>query len=202
MHMVNISPPGVPPSPTNPYDFIVNTPGPPPKKKSITPMVKRMAVIACIIIVLLIGVAVFVSVSSKLGQANKETWASAARQQTELITVADIGLEKGRSSATKALAINTKLALESSTKELAELVKKSGVESKNNQSSSSQNEKELLLQQAETNNTFDTVFTETIKAGLADYINTLQELKQKSESQKTKTQLDEMINAISLLTVS
>lgn len=100
---------------SNPYDFILNEP--PKKKRSLVPKgeskKQRMIIMFGFGAALLTVLIIIFSLISGAGNSSIENVESAAKEQQEIIRVAEIGERGARSSATQSFAISVKLAFTS-----------------------------------------------------------------------------------------
>jgi len=175
-------------APGNDYDFILSggqqsrpyqNPG--DKKKRI------LMVVAGGALLLMVFAIVFSLIFGGGGTAT-ERLVSLARQQTELMRVADIGVEKARGSDAQNLAAIVKLSVGSNQQELIPLIDRKlpakelalGENAKTDE----------LLTTAEQNNRFDEAFTELMTQELADYQAALKQAFDASSSASTKKVLN------------
>ncbi len=120
-------------------------------------------------ILLIIGVIVFSLIFSG-GKGQTELLTELAQQQTEIIRIADIGADKGRSSETRALAYTIKLTVTSdSTSTLASLKKSGRTLSPKDLSLKKDSKTDQLLASADKGNTFDETFVKKINSMLETY---------------------------------
>jgi flagellar basal body-associated protein FliL len=182
----------------NPYQFITDTSHKP--KKPLLPggnsKQGRIIIVAVGLIVLLIVAAVIMGLISSAGNAGKNELVKAAQQQTELIRISKIGIDKARDPATKNLAVTTNLSLQSDQAALLANVKVSTKELTLSRSTKT----DVSLTTAEQSNRFDEVFAQTIQTELAQYRATLKSAYDKSSSTKLKNSLNELYAHAALLT--
>jgi hypothetical protein len=159
--------------PGNDYDFILGGGQSPGSYQNPGDKKKRLLVVLGGGAVLLMVFAIVFSLIFGGGDKNTAALVSLAQRQTELMRVADIGIEKSRGSASQNLAVTTKLSVASSQNELLPLV---GRKVPPKELSLNQNSKiDEQLTAAEQNNRFDEEFTEIINSELTDYAGALQQ---------------------------
>ncbi len=187
--------------PQSQYDFITN-PGKPPKKPLLpsgNSMQTRIFIFLGGVVVLIILGVIVASLLSSGGNKQKETLTKAAQQQTELIRVSAIGIEKARDSSTRNLATTINLSLQSDQQKLLGHVKVSAKQlalGKNSQT-------DVSLTSAEQSNKFDEVFKQTMQTQLTAYQKSLKTAYDGSSSAKLKTSLSELfVNADTLIAQS
>lgn len=176
----------------NPYDFILNS-GDQPKKTGLgnilsSPSGKKQRlifIIAGVAILLIIALIVFAMVFSG-GGGNREQLLGLAQKHAEIIRVADIGVDKAKSSEARNLAMTTKLSLQSSQSSLMEVVQKTGKVSNKELAAGQNKETDTALESAERNNRFDEAFVEILAKELTDYRGDLQTAFSNSSSASNK----------------
>ncbi len=135
------------------------------------------------IIIVAIGIALLIVLfmvgSYFLTRASKQTTArmvEVVQEQAEIIRVADIGVQKARTSATKDFAVNVRLSVETSQKEILTLLRKRGHKLNIQVLGKKENTKtDQALNDAFLTNRFDDTFSETIRGQLITYRKHLQE---------------------------
>jgi hypothetical protein len=195
-------PPVVPGPPREPgqYDFILNPQQAP--KKSLLPSGKqgRIMVVAGGAAVLLIIALLLGSILSSAGKENVENLVIAAKQQNELIRVAEIGSSKARGQAAKNIAITTKLSLQSQQAAMLDALKTQGRKLTPKDLAASQNPKtDQLLTQAEQSNKFDEVFIDTMQTSLTNYQKAVQKAYDGATSRKLKAALADQYKSANTL---
>lgn len=184
------------------YDFIMN-PGQ-PQKKTLLPSgnstKQRILVVAIAGAVLVTIIMVIFSLLANSGKGGTEDLITAAKQQTELIRVAGIGVSKARSTPVRNLAITTQLSLQSQKAPLLTAIKDQG---------GKVNEKDLalgkisatdtLLKDAEQSNRFDEVFFEKLQADLVAYQKTVKKAYDAASNKKAKQTLATQYRNASIL---
>lgn len=186
----------------NPYDFILNPAAPP--KKSILPAgnskKQRIFLIAGGGVILLMLMVVVAGLLSSAGSAQKQDWQDLMEQQTELIRVSDIGVQKAKGSEAKNLATTTKLSLETSKFALQGFASKAGADvSEKRLAAGRDAQTDSTLEQAEQSNEFDKAFISTIRKQLLTYQQLLKKLYDGTTSDKTKTELQAAHQNVTLL---
>lgn len=172
------------------YDFIVNNQQP---KRSLLPSMgsgkQRILFFiiagALLLIILLLIFSLFTG-----GGSSREQLVSIAKQQTELVRVADVGVDKATSADTKSLAISVQLAIISDKNTMLTLIDKNGDKPKDKELNAGKNsETDEKLTQAQQNGTFDVVFTSTINELLDQYQASLSSTYEQSSGKVTKETL-------------
>ena len=173
----NLPPPAPPPmnkpeQELNPYDFLQAPPVKP--KKTIMPSnnstLQRLLIVIGIIVTLVIAFLVFQSFLNKAGKENTANLVEVAKQQTELIRIAEVGITKAKFKATKNLALTTKLSLETDQPELLKAIASSGTKIDKKSLASGQSASvDAALKQAEQDNRFDEVFMQIMVKQLQEY---------------------------------
>jgi hypothetical protein len=185
----------------DPYDFILN-PGTQPKKRLLprgNSTKQRIILVVSGAVVLLMLILIVTSLLSSAGRATKQEWLKLSQQQTELIRVSDIGVDKAEGSSAKNLAITSKLTLESAQADIIGLAKKSGAEVSQKQLEAGQNaETDSKLLAAEQTNQFDSVFVQLLKDNLKEYQDQLKKLYDLSGT-KTKAIISPLYNSVGIL---
>lgn len=185
------------------YDFIMkpNTP-----KKSGNPFGAGSSKQSRIMVVI-IGIVGFILLSMIasyiLTRASKQTTArmvSIAQEQQELMRIADIGTSKARTSAAKDFAVNVRLSIDTSQKEILALLKKRGHKLNIQLLSKKKNAKtDQLLNEAFLTNRFDDTFSETVRGQLLAYRQRLQETYKGSTNKTEKEVLAKNFKDVSIL---
>lgn len=164
--------PGPPPDPHDPYAFIMNSGTPPPKNKLPLPRgnskLQRVALVAIGGVLLLTIGLVGLSIFSGGGSAEKLL--SIAQDQTEIVRIADLGLQERtmRSSVTKNFAANTSLSVSTSLQQVSGLIP--GKKPNDKTLSLKKSTKvDSQLTAAAANNQYDQTFTEILTQKLQAY---------------------------------
>lgn len=170
-------PPAPPPAPTGggeQYDFIFNPNQQTSPKSPLGGGKKNRTIIfgagAVILIAVIFIVAGFIS---NLSKPNTDALVSAARQQQELIRIADIGVQKAKTQEAKDIAITTKLSMESEQKEMQNAIKAAKLNPKKVLVGSKDAKADAALTTAEQNNRFDDEFLKIMTAKLTAYQKTV-----------------------------
>lgn len=157
--------------------------------------------------VVIIGIVGFILLSMIasyiLTRASKQTTArmvSIAQEQQELMRIADIGTSKARTSAAKDFAVNVRLSIDTSQKEILALLKKRGHKLNIQLLSKKKNAKtDQLLNEAFLTNRFDDTFSETVRGQLLAYRQRLQETYKGSTNKTEKEVLAKNFKDVSIL---
>lgn len=209
MLMPSNIPPAPPPAPlpngkSNEYDFILNSTSSPKggfsSKLGGSSTAQRLILVVGGAVVMLLIVIVLFSVVFKGGGGTAAQLMDLAEQQNEIARVADIGVNKATSSATKNFAHTTKLSLLSDQQQTLALLKKIGrkvnvklLGSKNNPVTDQQ------LDDATANNEFDTTFTKIITDELTSYRSSVQADYKSATGTNEKQLLQDSFNSVSIL---
>ncbi|MBA3758716.1 hypothetical protein H0X10_03740 [Candidatus Saccharibacteria bacterium] len=168
-------PPIVPSGDVQQYDFIFNPNQ--PTKKSLLPgggsKKNRIVLIAVGAVALVIIFSVIAGLINNLGKENTDALVSAAKQQQELIRVAEIGVQKSKTQDAKNIAITTKLSLESEQKEMQAAIQAAKLNPKKVLTGSIDAKTDAALTTAEQNNRFDEEFLKIMTASLTNYQKTV-----------------------------
>ena len=168
-------PPPTQPGQQNNYDFIMN-PGP-PSKRSMLPrgnnLLVRVAIVAVLLIVLLIGFNVVRNLLN--GPSNYPYLLEVAQDQTSIIHISDAAQQqRGLSEQNLNFALTADLAMNSARPELAQYMRKAGFKVKPKELSKKiSTETDTKLSDAATASTYNEVFAEVMKAQLDEYQNDL-----------------------------
>ncbi len=135
------------------------------KKKTILPRTdstkQRIIFVGLGVVVLFIIVSVVVSLLNSASNQNVVDLQSVAKQQTEIIRVANIGASKAKDSKTSNFALTTSLSLASSQTNTLEALKKAGRKMSPKDLNAGKNtDTDSLLTKAEQANSFDETFIE------------------------------------------
>lgn len=139
--------------------------------------------------VLLIIIFIIVNLLSSAGKADTQAVINAAKQQQELIRVADIGIQKARGQQAKNLAITTKLALSSEQDDMQSAVKAAGLDPKKVLIGSTNAQTDKALTTAEQTNRFDEEFIEIMTDSLKTYQRSVKAAYDGAHSNKLKAAL-------------
>lgn len=174
----------------NPYDFIMNSGQPQPKKTFGLPgggsKIQRILLIAGGGAIVLLILVMVLSMISSGGKEQGQRLLGIAQQQTEIVRVTALARDKARTSSAQTLAATTSITIQSSQNDIAELLKKSGVKADAKILAGKVNGKtDATLEAATQNNRYDEVFTELIVAELKNY---QANLKEAYDSSSNKTQ--------------
>ncbi len=185
---------------SNPYDFLNE----PTQKKSLFgggDKKKHILVVAIGGVIVLAIIALIVALVFGGAPSNKEELLSIAKQQNELIRVADIGVQKSRDSQAKALAITTKLTLTTDQQPLLSALKSQKVKiSTKDLTTGKDSKNDELLTAAEQANRFDEVFIELIQSKLTTYQKSLKAAYDNpATGKKLKSTLSEQYKNASLI---
>ncbi|MEK7602797.1 MAG: hypothetical protein AAB459_00950 [Patescibacteria group bacterium] len=199
------SPPPIPGSrPTsghNPYEFIMIEKS--PKNGGLLPPIgsktgRIVVFVIGLVILLILGLVVW-SLLVSGGRGDVKLHLTLAQQQSELIRVANIGVDKSKSSQVKNLSTITSQTLTSDTAALAAIQKKQGIKLDKKEIALGRNKKnDTALTEAEQKNKFDEVLSQILVRDLAAYQKSLKEL-QASSNGKTEAQVKKLIDNVNLL---
>ncbi len=176
----------------NPYQFITDSTHKP--KKSLIPnpdsqKARIMIVLAGVGILIVLALIVSTLISSA-SNSGKTELIKAAQQQTELVRISKIGIDRAKDTAAKNLATTTNVSLQSDQLTLAADLKSSGIKLDPKELALGKDQKtDLLLTNAEQANNFDEVFIKTLQTKLVAYQKQLKIAHDKTESKKLKATL-------------
>jgi hypothetical protein len=193
-------PPMTPAGGQNPYDFIMNEQ--PPKKSlfSGNSMKQRIMIVVGGGLVLLIIFMVIFSVLAGNKKTNIQELVAIAQQQSELIRISGIGVQKARSTTAKNLAITTQLSITSEQQALVATLKNQGRKLSSKDLALGKNSKtDTLLTQGEQNNRFDEVFIDEIQKELLAYQKSVKSAYQSATNTKVKQALQIQFKNASIL---
>ncbi len=207
MHPSNPAPPPAPlpnGNSQNSYDFIFNNPQPPKRGlgSALSGNSKKQRIIIAVIggvILIIVAMAAFSFITSS-GKSSTQALIELAQEQTELVRVADTGVGKARSGATKNLAITTQLSLQTTQLDTIALLKKNGHKLGAKQlglKQSAATDQQLTV--AVASNTFDEIFTELLHKQLAAYRVSLQKVYKTATNKTEKQILQTSFNGVTLL---
>jgi hypothetical protein len=184
----------------NPYDFILKD-APKPKRNLLGggSFKSRLLIIAGGGLLLLVLAIVFISVLSSGNKGVNQQLLELAQEQTEIMRVSEIGIEKARSADTKNLATTIKYSVTSSRNDVLSIINKKSTDKaltlKKNSST------DQTLDTAATNNNFDAVFTETMSNTLKTYQANVRTIYNATGNQKTKQTLSDTYNSAGVLII-
>lgn len=183
------------------YDFIMNPEK--PKRRSLFPIggssKQRLLMLVAGILALLIILVLFFSMFLG-GQNNSDKLLSLAQEQTEVIRVSDIGVNKARESKAKNLAAATKLAVQTDHNATVERLKKLGKKAEAKTLSATKNtQTDQKLDTAAINSKFDETFVQTLQEMLVKYRTNVKSLYDSTGSSTEKQFLASSYDSTSLL---
>jgi hypothetical protein len=193
-------PPMTPTGPSNPYDFLHDSPKP---KKSLLPSgnskIQRIVIALIGAVLLIIIVVVVMSILSGPGKSVVNDMVLAAQQQQELIRIAEIGEKDATTPDTKNFVVSTRLTLESDKIRLHAIVNKSQKLDDKLLAQGKDSNSDKTLTTAKQTNRFDEVFTELLKKELREYQQTLKRVHDASSNKSNKAVLAEQFQHVGLL---
>ncbi len=136
---------------------------------------------------------------SNSGKGDTQALITAAKQQQELIRVAEIGINKAKTQDAKNIAITTKLALSSQQAEMQAAIKTAGLNPKKVLTSSISTETDQALTAAEQNNRFDEEFLKVMSESLIAYQKSVKAAYDGATSKKLKAALTSQFNSANAL---
>jgi flagellar basal body-associated protein FliL len=194
-----------PQKPSNPYDFLQAKPtkqkGPGgPNLPTGSSTGQRLLIFLGIIGFVLVIAIVFVSFIRSAGKESTNDLISVVKQQTEIMRVADIGIDKSNDSATRSLALTAKYSLQSDQPDLVNAIKAAGTKVTDKILQSGLNPAtDTTLNQAEQNNRFDDAFKQELNKELSNYQLTLKKAYQNAKGKKLKDSLKVDFDHINLI---
>ena len=183
------------------YDFI-NNPAPKPKK-SLLPsfgggkagkIIFFFVSVSVILIVLILLFNLFFGGSSNLDEIKQ-----LAKKQAEIVRVSEVGVDKARSTETESFAISTQTVLKTDQNKTVAYLSSNGVKVGDKDLSSTDSKTDQELQGADTNGTFDTIFTAKLVELLQDYGADLKSIYENTEGKKGQTLLSESYDNVQIL---
>lgn len=186
--------PQQPQQPAN-YDFIMN-PEQTPKRSPFSgnnSMAMRLLVVAGALFILMIVAFIVMRLMGAGGaDFDKKAMLSVAQDQTEIVRLADRGLEEASAQSTKNLSITVKLGVQSEQNKLLEYLASAGYTPKPKDLALKHNaQTDTQLDQAKSSSTFDTAFTGVIKQSLETYKADLTAAYNSAKDAQAKSQLQE-----------
>lgn len=143
---------------------------------------------------------VVISFISNAGKSSSQSLIDLARQQQELIRVAEIGVSGSRSTNTKNLAATAQLSLQTTQNDTIALLKKQGYKlSVKDLALKENSQTDQQLDAANLNNSFDDTFTKLIRTQLANYRSSLNGAYKASKSKTERQILQTSYNGVTLL---
>jgi hypothetical protein len=189
----------------SPYDFIVNSGQPQPKRPFSLPnggsKRQRILLIAGGGFTLLVLIIMMFSMLSGGSKEQNERLLSIAQQQTEIVRVTNLARDKARTSAAQSLAATTSITMQSSQSDVTGLLKKAGVKTDVKVLALKNDPKtDAALEAAAQNNRYDEVFTELLAREIKEYQTSVKEAYDGTSSKTQKAVLETaFINASTLL---
>lgn len=199
------APPPMAPKPENkdPYQFITDPYK--PAKKGLLPKLTTgdnskqdtlIKVVGGLVLVMIIFLLVSVLFGSKV--SNKDQLIALAKEQNELIRVADVGVVKAKTIEAKNLATTAKLTLSSHQKPLIDTLAAQKVKLKPKQLVQGRNaETDKKLTAAEQTNRFDEVFIALLSTQLKTYQTNLKAAYDNTSNQQVKALLSDQYSQAS-----
>lgn len=201
MQSAPTAPPPAPlPNGSNPYDFIMNSGTPKKSFGSGSSMAQRILIVAVGAMLLLIGVIVVFSILTKGGSSASAQLTELAQQQTEIARVADIGVQKATSPATKNFAHITKLSMISGQQQTIAFAAKQGHKINDKQLALKQsNTIDQRLNDAASNNSFDATFVKLLGDQLNSYRQSVLNTYKTSNNIKERSMLQDYFSSVNIL---
>jgi lipopolysaccharide export LptBFGC system permease protein LptF len=183
----------------NPYEFILSGP---PQKPGFGggSQKKRILIVAAGGAVLLMVFMLVFSLIFSGGKGSTETLLSIARQQSELIRVANEGAQRARGPQAQNLAMTTKLSLTSAQQDLQAYIKSQGIKVKQKELAAPPNSRtDAELTAAEQDNRFDEAFTALMQQQLTAYQAALKQAYDETSSRSGRQVLSDSHAQVELL---
>lgn len=188
--------------PQTPYFMQTPAKGPKGAKAPLSKKGRILAVAGGAIALILIAT-IFMAVLSSAGKAGREELLSVAQQQTELIRISKIGIDRSRNTSAKNLAMTVSVSLQSDQKTLSAALSNQHIKISPKQLAMGKKQStDKLLTEAEQANKFDAVFIETIQAQLKKYKQTLNSAHGKTSNKKLKALLEKQFKNAHLLSTA
>lgn len=182
----------------NPYDFIMQEPHKPKHKITGGSSLKsRVLVVVGGAVALIVLAILFFTVIAGGNKGINQKLLELAQEQTEIVRLADIGIEKARSADTKNLATTIKYSVTSSLNDVLAIIKKKSTDK--NLTVTKNSATDQTLDTAATNNNFDAVFTETMATKLKTYQTNIRSIYDTTENQNTRRVMSDAFNSVGVL---
>jgi flagellar basal body-associated protein FliL len=197
------APPSVTPSGNGQpqYDFIFNDNKPGKKFQLPGNMSKKGRILiagACVLLLIML-VVIIAGMISNAGKGDTQALITAAKQQQELIRVAEIGIAKAKTQDAKNIAITTKLSLSSQQAEMQTAIKTAGLNPKKVLTDSVSAKTDQALTTAEQTNRFDEEFLKIMAESLATYQKSVKAAYDGATSSKLKAALTSQFKSANTL---
>jgi hypothetical protein len=190
------------PAEKSPYDFI-NTNEQPPKKSILpgnTSFRGKLIILIGGAVALMAVVAIVIGAFMQGGGKTNEQMLEIAKQQNELVRIADIGTKKARSASAQNLAITTKSTIGSDQRATVAYLEGQNIKVTIKELALGKNSKtDQLLVLAEQSNQFDEKFEMTLKEQLTDYRADVKKAYDEASGKKPKAILADNYNHVSAL---
>jgi hypothetical protein len=158
---------------SNPYEFITNPQKPSRRAPKLgNSMGARIAIVASILVLLIVGYIVLSSFLGRESKAQVDRLIEVGETQSELVRISALAEKQAKGTEAKNLAANTSLSMQSSQQDLKKLLNGRGVGSKglDKRFAAAKNAKtDTTLTEASRNNRFDETYTTVINKEVADY---------------------------------
>lgn len=190
------------PTNSDPYGFIMNSPSKPHRNIGPTGTAGRVALVAGGLIVLIILGIIVSALLSSGDKAQTQRLVEVAQRQTEIIRLSAQADKKTKVLSTRSFALTTRVSMESSQKDVTDLLAKRGVKEKslNAQLTGAKNAKsDAALVEAEKNNRFDETFIEIINNELTNYQKLLEAANQSANKSEKEVLKKSFAGATTLL---
>jgi hypothetical protein len=154
----------------------------------------RIAVVAGGAVLLIVLAVVLMSILGSAGKSQTNNYVKIAQKQAEIIRISNLGTKQAKSTSAKALAVNTRLSMESSQVQTAKILEKRGIKDKalSKELAKAKDTKiDAELETAAKNNRIDDTFVKIMEKQLSEY----QKLLNQSESGASKTEREVLKNA-------
>lgn len=160
----------MPPNTSDPYAFILNNPAPGEVPSHSKNSKARLIIVAVCAVLLIIIIALTISLFSGGSGEQKQRLVRVAQAQTEIVRIASLADEKTENTNTKTYAKTVKNTLQSEQIDIVSFLKKRRVKVNEKILSAGKNtDSDSALDEAASNNNFDSAFVELIKKQLVDY---------------------------------
>ncbi len=163
----------MPPNQQNQYDFILSNNSKPKRTLNFgNSPGQRIALVVGAIILLILAVTFINSLLGKDARAHTDRLTEVAKAQSEIVRVSALAAKDGKDPKARNYALNTKLSVESSQREVKGLLNKRGLKDKslNKKLAAAKNTKnDEILKEGGLNNRYDETFVALTNKQLADY---------------------------------
>lgn len=194
------------PSLKDEYEFIIGETTERPVQQQSTPLPskskKKLLVFGGIGVLTIFVILFSVLLFSGSGDKTTTSLVSVARQQAEIVRIAQLGVKKSDNAEIKAFAITVQTTVKSDNGSMLAYLKSNALPSdaKSIGASSTAAKTDDILTKAEQANQFDEAFEQVLRTEIASYQKKLQQVYELTESKNTKALISQFFKNTELLT--